>query len=106
MAWIEPVMDRKNAKTRTTCDDFNRICGNANIAFSLDLKEDWTVDDIVDIDTWTTLISKCQMLDETITDSTRFDNLNKIEKAINDAVYSEHLYPSDMLYPGNEAYPA
>lgn len=103
MAWITPVTNRKNEKTRTTASDFNRICGNANIAFGTALKTDWTVNDIVDATTWNALIEAARSVDNSITNSSHYKNLNKIEYAIllgnGGTKPSDELYPSDDLLP-------
>lgn len=80
MAWINPVTTKREG-SRTTHNDFNRICGNINIAFGTSLREDWTQNDIVDADTWNTLIQTLQAYDPSITYFSDFINMNNIEAA-------------------------
>ena len=103
MAWVTPVCNRKNPRTRTTAADFNRICGNCNIAFGTTLKTDWTINDIVDETTWNALIAAVRSQDSSITYNTDYRNLNKIEKAI---MRGYIKYPMNNLYPPNELIPS
>lgn len=80
MAWVKPVTSRRET-SRTTHTDFNRMCGNINIAFGTSLKTDWTQNDIVDKTTWDTLIQTLQAYDPNITYFSDFNNLNNIEAA-------------------------
>lgn len=109
MAWITPVTNRENSRTRTTNADMNRIAGNINCIAPVTLKANYVVNDFVTLTEWTNIINATNIIADEIgmehaTESTRYDNLNYIEliaKTYNDVA----LYPYDDLYPANNLYP-
>ena len=104
MAWTTPVTNRPNERTRTTYADMNRITNNMIELGGSPVKASYTDADIVTLAEWTAIVSFARSWDKTITMSSRFDNLNKIEQVMADA-WSGSLYPSSTLYPSNTLYP-
>lgn len=83
--WLGAVTDRANANTRTTANDMQRIVADMAYLGGVPVKLVYTPNDIVTETEWAAIIAFAQSLDPTITDSTRYDNLNKIEQAFLDA---------------------
>jgi hypothetical protein len=83
--WLGAVTDRANAQTRTTAEDMKRIASDMAYLGGVPVKLVYTPNDIVTETEWAAIIAFAQSLDPTITDSTRYDNLNKIEQAFLDA---------------------
>lgn len=77
--WIEPITNRPNADTRTTATDMNRIANNMAELGGTPLKTNYVETDIVMTDEWKAIVEFVKMHDSGITDSTRYDNLNRIE---------------------------
>lgn len=82
MAWIKPVYDRPNLQTRTTATDMNRIVNNMAVLGGSPVKNSYTANDIVKVAEWNAIVSFAQSKDPNVTSSTRFDNLNAIEYAM------------------------
>lgn len=83
--WLGAVTDRANANTRTTAEDMQRIVADMAYLGGVPVKLVYTPNDIVTDIEWAAIIAFAQSLDPSITDSTRYDNLNKIEQAFLDA---------------------
>lgn len=83
--WLGAVTDRANANTRTKAEDMQRIVADMAYLGGVPVKLVYTSNDIVTETEWAAIIAFAQSLDPTITDSTRYDNLNKIEQAFLDA---------------------
>lgn len=83
---IEPITNRMSSRTRTTAEDMNRICANYNEAFGLQLRTNWTKLDIVDAETWNTIIETAQKVGAAyglnIDHTTNFTNMNNVEMLI------------------------
>ena len=97
MAWITPVTNRE-ANSRTSYLDMNRIVGNVAHLGGNPEKLSYTKTDIVMKAEWDYVVQFAQIIDATVTDSTRFDNLNKIEAAL---IRAHELYPANTLYPSD-----
>ena len=85
MAWITPVTDRVGSTPKTTAADMNRIVGNIAHLGGSPVKSSYEDTDIVQLLEWYAIVSFAQVRDPSVTMSTRWDNLNKIEAAILDA---------------------
>lgn len=103
MAWIDPVINRKSAQSQTTHIDFNRICGNMNHVLNTNLKTNWTVNDIVDEETWLTIVNNAHIYDSNVDISTHYSNLNRIEAVCANLITGR--YPGETLYPSQTLYP-
>lgn len=101
MAIIAPVTDRGEL-SRTTAEDMNRIVNNLQELGMNWTRSPYTADDIVRKEEWEAIVSFAQSKNPEITESTRWDNLNRIEAL---AVGYVGLHPSDSLYPSEELYP-
>ena len=97
MAWITPVTDRE-ANSRTTYTDMNRIVGNIAHLGGDPVKLSYTQTDIVKAAEWSYIVTFAQVYDANVTDSTRFDNLNALEAAL---IRAHELYPAETLYPSD-----
>lgn len=97
MAWTTPVTDRE-ANSRTTYKDMNRIVGNIAHLGGDPVKLSYTQTDIVMRAEWDYIVQFAQLTDASVTDSTRFDNLNRIEAAL---LRAHGLYPAETLYPSD-----
>lgn len=105
MAWITPVTNRASAYPKTTHVDMNRIVGNAIVLGYVTAKVTYTAKDIVLADEWESLIEFAQIIDPTITQSTHFTNLNKIEQAFDDAHSGMLVLPGETLKPSETLVP-
>lgn len=109
MAWITPVTDRV-AGSRTTATDMNRIANNLTEVGAILEKTTYTSNDIVTATDWNQILSVAKSVDSTITDSTDYVNLNKIEAAIATARTLSHFYIRKdnvdyvQFYSGNTTY--
>lgn len=81
MAWIEPVTNRV-AGSRTTYEDLNRICNNLLEKGFILTKSEYDYGDIVTAGEWAEIVNAAKRGDSTVTDSTLYSNLNKLEAAI------------------------
>lgn len=89
-AWYDPtpaVTDRGQGSF-TTADDITRMVRNGALAVSSYApgRMVYRQGDIVRADEWEALVEAAQTIDPTITLSTHYSNLNKIEKAFDDAL--------------------
>lgn len=89
-AWYDPtpaVTDRGQGSF-TTADDITRIVRNGALAVSSYApgRMVYRQGDIVRADEWEALVEAAQTIDPTVTLSTHYSNLNKIEKAFDDAL--------------------
>ena len=89
-AWYEPtpaVTDRGQG-SYTTADDLTRMVRNGALAVSSYApgRMVYHQGDIVRADEWEALVEAAQTIDPTVTLSTHYANLNKIEKAFDDAL--------------------
>lgn len=98
MAWITPVTDRE-ANSRTTYTDMNRIVGNIAHLGGDPVKLSYTQTDIVKAAEWEYIVTFVQTYDANVTASTRFDNLNALEAAL---LRAHGLYPAETLYPSDD----
>lgn len=98
MAWITPVTNRQPG-SRTTAEDMNRIAGNIAHVGGSPEKLNYIKTDIVKAAEWSYIVNFAKIYDASVTDSTRYDNLNTIEAAIKRA---HELYPAEDLYPSND----
>lgn len=83
--WVEPVTDRANSKTRTTATDMTRIASDCAYLGGQNEITEYSLGDFVAESEWSKIISFAQTLDATITSSTDYLNLNKIEIAFKNA---------------------
>lgn len=79
---ITPVTNRTSERSRTTHVDMNRIVSNMREAGGHPVKNTYVSSDIVTKAEWDAIWQFAKLKDNTITSSTRYDNLNKIERAI------------------------
>lgn len=89
-AWYDPtpaVTDRGQG-SYTTADDLTRMVRNGALAVSSYApgRMVYHQGDIVRADEWEALVEAAQTIDPTVTLSTHYTNLNKIEKAFDDAL--------------------
>ena len=88
--WYDPtpaVTDRGQG-SRTTADDLTRMVRNGALAVNSYApgRMVYHQGDIVRADEWDALVEAAQTIDPTVTKSTHYTNLNKIEKAFDDAL--------------------
>lgn len=81
MAWIEPVTNRV-AGSRTTYEDLNRICNNLLEKGFVLTKSVYFEGDFVTDSEWSDIVRFAKRGDSTVTNSTLYSNLNKLEAAI------------------------
>lgn len=89
-AWYDPVpaVTDRGQGSYTTADDMTRIVRNGALAVSSYApgRMVYHQGDIVRADEWDALVEAAQTIDPTVTKSTHYANLNKIEKAFDDAL--------------------
>jgi len=83
--WVEPVADRANSKTRTTATDMTRIASDCAYLGGQNETTEYSLGDFVAESEWNKIVSFAQTLDATITSSTDYLNLNKMELAFKNA---------------------
>lgn len=88
--WYEPVpaVTNRGQGSRTTAEDMTRMVRNGVLAVDSYApgRMRYEKGDIVREDEWEALVEAAQTIDPTITMSTHYTNLNKIEKAFDDAL--------------------
>lgn len=88
--WYDPVpaVTNRGQGSFTTADDITRMVRNGALAVSSYApgRMVYHQGDIVRADEWEALVEAAQTIDPTITLSTHYANLNKIEKAFDDAL--------------------
>lgn len=88
--WYDPVpaVTNRGQGSYTTADDLTRMVRNGALAVSSYApgRMVYHQGDIVRSDEWEALVEAAQTIDPTVTLSTNYANLNKIEKAFDDAL--------------------
>ena len=88
--WYEPVpaVTDRGQGSYTTADDMTRMVRNGVLAVDSYApgRMVYHQGDIVREDEWEALVEAAQTIDPTVTMSTHYTNLNKIEKAFDDAL--------------------
>lgn len=89
-AWYDPTpaVTNRGQGSYTTADDLTRMVRNGALAVSSYApgRMVYHQGDIVRADEWEALVEAAQTIDPTVTLSTHYSNLNKIEKAFDDAL--------------------
>ena len=89
-AWYEPEtpVTNRGQGSRTTAEDMTRMVRNGALAVPSYApgRMVYQRGDIVREDEWDALVAAAQTIDPTVTASTRYDNLNKIEAAFGSAL--------------------
>lgn len=88
--WYDPVpaVTNRGQGSYTTAEDMTRMVRNGCLAVDSYApgRMVYNQGDIVREDEWTALVEAAQTIDPTVTMSTHYTNLNKIEKAFDDAL--------------------
>lgn len=89
-AWYDPIpaVTDRGAGSRTTAADMTRMVRNGALAVPTYApgRMRYQQGDIVRIDEWNALVEAAQTIDPTVTYSTNYSNLNKIEAAFDSAL--------------------